>query len=184
MPASGAWSSGATPPPHRRGVQTPRTAHAVPQRHCACGSGSEVSRRNLLEHVDVEGLVSHQLLEPGVLGFELFEPFGLVGLHTAVLGHPAVPRRFRNLQVPAHLRQLLASPQEFVALGELADDLVRGVTPALVRSHVVVDSSCPNTRATESHNHWTTAGGSPHYRSDDVQKLGTRTMPRRRDLIR
>ncbi|MCV7043057.1 TIGR04141 family sporadically distributed protein, partial [Mycolicibacterium moriokaense] len=33
--------------------------------------------------------------------------------------------------------------------------------PALVRCHVVVDSSCPNTRATESHNDWTTTAGSP-----------------------
>jgi hypothetical protein len=31
------------------------------------------------EHVDVEGLIGDQLLEPGVLGFELLEPFGLVG---------------------------------------------------------------------------------------------------------
>ncbi|PQP51446.1 hypothetical protein C6A88_08025, partial [Mycolicibacterium austroafricanum] len=41
------------------------------------------------------------------------------------------------------------------------DDLIRGMPPALVRCHVVVDSSCPNTRATESHNDWTTTRGSP-----------------------
>jgi len=31
-----------------------------------------------------------QLLQPGVLGFEFYQPFGLVGLHAAVLGdrHP------------------------------------------------------------------------------------------------
>jgi hypothetical protein len=51
---------------------------------------------------------------------EFFEPFGLVGLHAVVLGKPALPRRFSDLQVPAHLSQLLAGPEEFVALGELA----------------------------------------------------------------
>jgi hypothetical protein len=29
------------------------------------------------------------------------------------------------------------------------------VPPALLRCHVAVDSSCPNIRATESHNNWT-----------------------------
>jgi hypothetical protein len=33
--------------------------------------------------------------------------------------------------------------------------------PALVRCHVVVDSSLPEDRATESHNDWTTTTGSP-----------------------
>ncbi|MGW0163033.1 hypothetical protein ACWDUN_27305, partial [Mycobacterium sp. NPDC003323] len=32
----------------------------------------------------------------------------------------------------------------------------------LVRCHVVVDSSLPGDRATESHNDWTTTTGSPH----------------------
>jgi hypothetical protein len=35
------------------------------------------------------------------------------------------------------------------------------VPPALVRCHVVVDSSLPEDRATESHNDWTTTTGSP-----------------------
>ncbi|MED5815280.1 DDE-type integrase/transposase/recombinase, partial [Mycolicibacterium sp. 050232] len=39
-----------------------------------------------------------------------------------------------------------------------------------IRCHVVVDSSCPNTWATESHNDWTTTTGSPHH--VDVKKLG------------
>src|SRR6478752_317706 len=97
----------------------------------------------------------------GVLGFEFFEPLGLVGFHAAVLGQPAMPRRLCDLQVPAHLAQFLAGRQQFVALGELADDLIRRVPPALVRCHVDVDSSSPANRATESHNDWTTTTGSP-----------------------
>src|SRR5690606_29042328 len=116
---------------------------------------------NLLEHVDVESLIGDQLLEPGVLGLELFEPFGLVGLHAAVLGYPAMPGRFGDLQVPTHLSELLAAPEQLVALGQLADDLIRRMPPALVRCHVVVDSSLPADRATESHNDWTTTRGSP-----------------------
>ncbi|WP_263992093.1 dihydrofolate reductase family protein [Mycobacterium bourgelatii] len=44
--------------------------------------------------------------------------------------------------------------------------MIRRVPPALVRCHVVVDSSCPNTRASESHNDWTTTTGSPQYWND------------------
>ena len=39
---------------------------------------------------------------------EFFEPFGLVGLHPAVLGKPAMRRRLTDLQVPAHLIEFLA----------------------------------------------------------------------------
>jgi hypothetical protein len=65
----------------------------------------------------------------------------------------------------------VAGPEEFVALGELADDLIRRVPPALVRCHVVVDSSSPEDRATESHNDWTTRTGSPHDPEVDLSWL-------------
>jgi hypothetical protein len=64
--------------------------------------------------------------------------------------------------VTAHLAEILAGPKELVALGQLADDLIRRMPPALVRCHVVGDSSSPEHRATESHNDWTTTTGSPH----------------------
>ena len=63
--------------------------------------------------------------------------------------------------MPAHHVKFLTRRQQLVALGELADDLVRRVPPTLLRCHVVADSSCPNIRATESHNNWTTTRGSP-----------------------
>ena len=44
-----------------------------------------------------------QLLQPGVLGLQLLEPLGLVGLHPAVLGPPPVPGRLGDLQGAQHL---------------------------------------------------------------------------------
>ncbi|MBV5245381.1 hypothetical protein KUF57_17710, partial [Mycolicibacterium sp. PAM1] len=55
------------------------------------------------------------------------------------------------------------------------DDLVRGVPPALVRCHVVVDSSLPASRATESHNNWTTPKGSPQYDNSATAGLSALT---------
>ena len=57
--------------------------------------------------------------EPGVLGLEALEPFGLVGLHAAVLGKPAMPRRLSDLQVPAHLGQFLAAPRSLLPSASL-----------------------------------------------------------------
>jgi hypothetical protein len=44
-----------------------------------------------------------------------------------------MPRRFGDLEVPAHLTQFLIGTEELVALGQLADDLIRSVPPALTR---------------------------------------------------
>ena len=124
-----------------------------------CGSGSEVSDEISLEHVDVESLVGDQLLEPGV-----FRPSSLRRLASLA----SCPRYWASQRChvdsaisrcPAHLGQFLARREQLVALGELVDDLIRRMPPALVRCHVVVDSSYPNTRATESHNDWTTTEG-------------------------
>ena len=73
--------------------------------------------------------------------------------------------------MPAHFAEFLAGPEEFVALGELADDLIRRVPPAVVRCHVDVDSSLPEDRATESHNDWTTTTGSPQNRQHVAEQF-------------
>ena len=43
-----------------------------------------------------------------------------------------MPRRLGDLEMAAHLLEVLAGRQELVALGELADDLLRRVPPALL----------------------------------------------------
>jgi len=46
-----------------------------------------------------------------------------------------MPRRLRDLQMTAHLIELPTRGQLFVALGELADDLIRRVPPTLPGRH-------------------------------------------------
>ena len=58
---------------------------------------------------------------------ELLEPLGVVGLHAAVLGEPAMPGRLGDLELAAHLLEVHAAGEELLALGELADDLIRRV---------------------------------------------------------
>ncbi len=136
----------------------PRTADATPRRWCDDGSGSDVSLRQLPEHVDIQGLIRDQLLQPNVLGLELLQPLRIIGLHAAVLGEPPVPGRLCDLKVPAHLIQPLAGGQKPVPLSEFANNLIRRMPPPL-GSHDVIPPS-PK-RASESHNTWTTLGGPP-----------------------
>jgi hypothetical protein len=46
-----------------------------------------------------------------------------------------MPRRLTDLEMPTHLCKVLAGGQLLVALGELADDLIRRVPPALAGCH-------------------------------------------------
>jgi hypothetical protein len=78
-----------------------------------------------------EGLVGHDLLEAGVLVLELLQTLGALGLHPAVLGAPAVPRRLRDLEGPEDFREVLAVVEQPVAFAELADHLLGGVAVSL-----------------------------------------------------
>src|SRR3546814_3556239 len=80
-------------------VRRPRTGRTASRQLHACGSGSEVSLCQLLEHRLVELSFSEELLQPGVLALELLEPLRVVGLHAAVLGEPPSPGRLRDLEL-------------------------------------------------------------------------------------
>ena len=54
-----------------------------------------------------------------------FKRFAVRRLHPAVLGEPPMPRRLGDLEMAAHLIEVLARCQLLVALCELADDLIR-----------------------------------------------------------
>lgn len=63
------------------------------------------------------------ILEPSVLGFEFLQASSVGSFHAVVLGEPAMPSRFADLEVAAHLIEFLTGSELLVALGELADDL-------------------------------------------------------------
>ncbi len=56
----------------------------------ATARGSNVSLGQLLERVDVEGLIGDQLLQPSVLRLEFLQALGVTGIHAAVLRQPPV----------------------------------------------------------------------------------------------
>src|SRR3546814_5183955 len=102
-------------------VRRPRTGRTASRQLHACGSGSEVSLCQLLEHRLVELSFSEELLQPGVLALELLEPLRVVGLHAAVLGEPPSPGRLRDLELAAHPLEIHATSEKLLAFGELAD---------------------------------------------------------------
>jgi hypothetical protein len=63
-------------------------------------------------------------------------------------------RRLGDLQMTAHLLQRLPGGELLVVLGQLADDLIRRVPPALP-CHGAADPPCPFS-GIDSHNTWTT----------------------------
>ena len=69
------------------GAAPPRRAHQFPR-------PSSFS-------LDLELLVSHDPLQPSVLGLQLLQPLDVVGLQPAVLGPPTVIGRLRDLQLLA-----------------------------------------------------------------------------------
>jgi hypothetical protein len=61
--------------------------------------GVKVSLRQLLEHVDIQRLLSNELLQPLVLTLQLLQALGFISLHPAVLRTPTIPRRLADLQL-------------------------------------------------------------------------------------
>lgn len=62
----------------------------------------------MLQHLNVQSLVGHDLFQPAVLVFEFLEPLGFLGLHPAVLRSPAIEGRLTDLQGLQHRRLILA----------------------------------------------------------------------------
>ena len=94
-------------------------------------SGLEVSLGDLFQHVYVEGLIDDDLLQSNILVLELPQLLRIVRLHAAKLTLLTVPGRLGDLQVTADLGQVFALVEQFVALGELSDDLFGDVVHSL-----------------------------------------------------
>jgi hypothetical protein len=58
----------------RTALGNPETLLQPNRRRGACVPGSKVSLRQLLEHVDIQRLLSHELLQPLVLHLEALQP--------------------------------------------------------------------------------------------------------------
>ena len=59
------------------------------------------------------------------------DPFGLVGLHAAAMGKPQEPHRLSDRQVSAHLVELLARSEEYLALASVASGEEESTTTRL-----------------------------------------------------
>lgn len=101
----------ACPIPDTTSVRSPRTVFGGPELNHQRQSGSELPSVQLLENVDVEDLVVHDLFEIYILLLGFLQTLDVIGIHLAILGSPAVPGRIGDLQVagPYH------SPSSFPA---------------------------------------------------------------------
>lgn len=118
-------------PVHKLDGGTPRTSPADEQLPPGAWPGLEVSPVQLLEHVNIQGLVGNDPLEPGVLLLQLLRPLGVIGLHAAVLVSPPVVGVFGDFQALTHLDNSGSLNEPPVGLAQLAHNLLRRVVPAL-----------------------------------------------------
>ena len=91
---------------------------------------------DLLERVDLEFLVGDDPLQPRVLALQLAQPFGVVGLHPAVLVAPAVVGRSEISTRLAASAIVCPSSEQPLHLPQLAHNLLRRVPS-------VVSPRCP-----------------------------------------
>jgi len=141
---------------------------------CRRRSGLRSSPADLLQHVDVERLVGHELLQPAVLALELTQSLGIVGAQLAVALTLAVIGLLGDLQVLEHRGEILALADELVGLVELSHHLFGRVTSAL-------HESPPAPRGgRDSHIRWTGSRGADHDHEVDrfsrmnIQRAGAR----------
>ena len=64
-----------------------------------CAKGLPVSLRYVLQHLNVQFLLGHQLLQTSILIFERLQPLRFFRLHPAILVPPTVIRRLADLQL-------------------------------------------------------------------------------------
>ena len=100
------------------GHPEPLTQH--PHNATPATQGQKSPSANSLSMSISMGLIRDELLQPGALRLQLLQPFRVAGFHPAVLREPPMPRRLRDLMVPAHLIKLPAASQKPVTLSQFA----------------------------------------------------------------
>src|SRR5207244_86060 len=156
--ADAAGWSGTGPPPGRLFALRPRSAGEGGRPPGACVRGLPVSPSHLLQHVDVEGEVGDDLLEPRVLLPEGLQLHDVGGAHGVVLGLPPVVGLDGDLQASHHLGELGALLKQRFCLTQLADDLLGGVPLPLHESHLL-----PPWGGRDSHSTWTRLRGPSYF---------------------
>ncbi len=91
---------------------------------CASSTGSEVSPCGLLQDSVVQGYVSNQLLQSGVLLLEFLQASGLLHPHAAILTSSAIVGLLCYPYSPAGLAYRLPLAQMNLSLSQFVDDLL------------------------------------------------------------
>ena len=86
--------------------------------------GLPVSLRRFFEDLHVEGLVGHQLLQPGILFLEGLQLLDHLRLHPTILLSPAIVSLLGNLKLLTDLRNLLPLAEFNIGLTQLGNTLV------------------------------------------------------------
>ena len=118
----------------RRTRDAPRqkmSAGASLPRHVAT-EGWSVSLGDFLEHLDVQSLITNNLLETNVLLLERLKSLRFLALHTAVLAAPAAQRRYANHERLQHLADAVACGKHRVSVAKLLDDLLGAMSFSLL----------------------------------------------------
>src|SRR5690606_27318848 len=113
-------------------------------RPLASERGSPVSLGDVLQRLDVQLLLRHQLLQPAVLFFQLLQSNRFGGLHPAVLVLPPQVARLADLERLQHRSQVLPGAEHRVRITQLPHDLFRTVSLTTLRTHA--RSPCPSGR--------------------------------------
>src|SRR5260370_21877871 len=103
-----------------------RGANAPPP--VACPPGLPVFSADVLQRVDVHGLLRHDFPYPRIFFFHLFHPRHLRPLHPAVEMPPAMKRLLADLQLPANRFDRRALVDVHLRLAQLRNDLLRRVS--------------------------------------------------------
>jgi cytochrome bd-type quinol oxidase subunit 2 len=82
---------------------TIKTSGELAQRARRLCCGPTIFSAEILQYVDVHCLLGHDLLQPRILSFQLFEAGDLGALHAAVLVAPAMQRLLADLQLARDL---------------------------------------------------------------------------------
>src|SRR5690606_10378696 len=88
--AGGGRNRGTAPQGGRPGARSTRSVRACPGLPRACVAGLAFYPEADLQRLDIQMGVGQQPLEPAVLGLELLQALGVLGLRAAVLGPPGV----------------------------------------------------------------------------------------------